>query len=285
MRSPRNRSILGPYHSFFGLIAVLFLLAGCSTASTEYKSRPFFLTEENATTHGRKAWYDRIVELDPGGAEFTVAADYQQTPPKKIAVLPFTDLGEGEFVVDKIRLLARSDQERARWGWSHANHLRRAFAGDVATREFTLTPLLAIDAVLAERGITDFHKLSVASPMEIGHWLHADALVYGEVLDYEAYYGFLFAAWRVTARVRMVSTRDGHELFSCTDTRYSTNVTPAIDPVDIVINSALNVVELRDITLARAENEVGREIVLRLPVAERNVSDFKTDAVYQEGSL
>jgi hypothetical protein len=41
----------------------------------------------------------------------------------------------------------------------------------------------------------------------------------------------------------------------------------------------------RDITLARAENEVSREIVLRLPVAERNVSDFKTEAIYQEGSL
>jgi hypothetical protein len=47
----------------------------------------------------------------------------------------------------------------------------------------------------------------------------------------------------------------------------------------------VNVVQLRDINLARTENEVGREIVLRLPVAERNVSDFKTDAVYQEGSL
>jgi hypothetical protein len=285
MRSPRNHSTLGFYCSFSGLITVMFLLTGCSTVSTEYTSRPFFLTEEDVTTHGRKAWYDRVVELDPGGAGCTVGADYQQAPPKKIAVLPFTDLGQGEFVIDKLPLLSRSDLERARWGWSHANHLRRAFAGDVATREFTLTPLLAIDAVLAERGITDFHKLSIARPMEIGHWLHADALVYGEVLDYEAYYGFLFAAWRVTARVRMVSTRDGHELFSCTDTRYSTNVTPAIDPIDIVINSALNVVELRDITLARAENEVGREIVLRLPVAERNVSDFKTEAADQEGSL
>jgi hypothetical protein len=286
LRNPRNHRKPSAMTIILGmLLAVPFLLAGCSTASTQYKSRPFFLTEEELMTHGRKAWYDRILELDPGGAEFTVADDYQQAPPKKIAVLPFTDLGEGEFVVDKLPLLARSDQERARWGWSHANHLRRAFAGDVATREFTLIPLLAIDAVLAERGITDFHKLSVASPVEIGHWLHADALVYGEVLDYEAYYGFLFAAWRVTARVRMVSTRDGHELFSCTDTRYSTNVTPAIDPIDIVINSALNVVELRDITLARAENEVGREIVLRLPVAERNVSDFKTEAADQEGSL
>jgi hypothetical protein len=42
---------------------------------------------------------------------------------------------------------------------------------------------------------------------------------------------------------------------------------------------------VRDITLARAEHEVGREIVLRLPVAERNVSDLKTEAVEQEGSL
>jgi len=52
-----------------------------------------------------------------------------------------------------------------------------------------------------------------------------------------------------------------------------------------VINPVLNVTELRDITLARAEHEVGLEIVLRLPVAGRNVSDFKTEAVAQEGSL
>jgi hypothetical protein len=200
-------------------------------------------------------------------------------------VLPFTDLGDGNFVVDRIPVIPRSDEERARFGWSAANRVRRTVAGMLATREFTITPLLAIDAVLAERGIDDFDKLSAVGPMEIGRWLHADALVYGEVTDYQAYYGFLIAAWRVAARVRMVSTRDGHELFACADNRYSTNLTPAIDPIDIGINSVLNVLELRDITLARAEYEVGREIVLRLPVAERNVSDFKTEATTQEGSL
>src|SRR3984893_14260977 len=284
MRNPRNRPIFRSRGSL-GVVTVLLLLAGCSTASTKYRTRPFFLPEEEVATHGRKAWYDRIVEVDPGSAQFTVAAEYEKEPPKKIAVLPFTDLGDGSFIVDKIPILPRSDQERARWAGSHANHLRRAFAGDVATREFTMIPLLAIDAVLAERGITDYDELNALSPMEIGRWLNADAIVYGEVVNYEAYYGFLVAAWRVTARVRMVSTRDGHELFSCVDTRYSTNVTPALDPFDIAINSALNVLELRDITLARAENEVGREIVLRLPVAERNVTDFKTEASYKEGSL
>ncbi len=278
MRSPRSHPIFGTWGSS-SIVTVLLLLAGCSHTSTQYRTRPFFLPEEEATTHGRKAWYDRIVEVDPGSAEFTVAAEYEKAPPKTIAVLPFTDLGDGSFVVDRIPILRRSDQERARWGWSHANHLRRAFAGDVATREFT------IDAVLAERGITDYDELNGLPPMEIGRWLNADAIVYGEVVNYEAYYGFLVAAWRVTARVKMVSARDGHELFSCEDTRYSTNVTPAFDPIDIAINSALNVLELRDITLARAESEVGREIVMRLPVAERNVADFKTEASYKEGSL
>src|SRR6266478_346294 len=56
-----------------GVGAALLLLAGCSTASTAYESRPFFLNEEQVATHGRKAWYDHIVEVDPGGAEFTVA--------------------------------------------------------------------------------------------------------------------------------------------------------------------------------------------------------------------
>jgi hypothetical protein len=266
-------------------VGAMLLLSGCTAASPQYKSRPFFLNEEEVATHGRKAWYDRIIEVDPGGAEFTVAKDYQQAPPKKIAVLPFTDLGDGSFVVDKIALIQRNDKERARFGWSHANRVRRAVAGDLATREFTITPLLAIDAVLAEQGIDDFDKLSTVSPTEMGRWLNADAMVYGEVTEYEAYYGFLIAAWRVAARVKMVSTRDGHVLFACEDNRYSTNLTPAIDPIDIGIDSVMNLLELRDITVARAEYEVGREIVLRLPVAEHNVSDFKTEAVTQEGSL
>jgi hypothetical protein len=284
-RNRRNGASFALDYLFSSFITLLFLLTGCSTTSTQYKSRPFFLTEEDSTTHGRKTWYDRVVELDPGDAGFKVAADYQQAPPQKIAVLPFTDLGNGDFVVDKIPLIPRSDQERARWGWSHANHVRRAVVGELATREFTLVPPLAVDAVLAGRGIIDFDKLSVVDPVEIGRWLHADAVVYGEVINYEAYYGFLIDAWRVTARVRIVSTADGHEMFSCSDTRYSTSVTPAIDPLDIVLNSALNLLDLRDIRLARAESEVGREIVLRLPVAGRNVSDFKMEAVEQEGSL
>ena len=87
--------------------------------------------------------------------------------------------------------------------------------------------------------------------------------------------GFLVSAWKVSARVSMVSTEDGHVIFSCTDTRYSSAVNPAIDPIDMVINSVLSVIHLRDIVLARTEYEVGREIVLRLPRAQRNIAEFQ----------
>ncbi len=76
----------------------------------------------------------------------------------------------------------------------------------------------------------------------------------------------------------MVSTEDGHEIFSCTDIRYSSSVNPAIDPIDMVINSVQSLIHLRDISLARTEYEVGREIVLRLPTAERNISELQAAA-------
>jgi len=71
----------------------------------------------------------------------------------------------------------------------------------------------------------------------LGRWLGADTVVYGEVLHYEAYYAFLVSGWTVGVRVRMVSTRDGHQLFSARDKRFSVDLQLAFDPMCIAINS------------------------------------------------
>ena len=96
-----------------------------------------------------------------------------------------------------------------------------------------------------------------------------DAVIYGEVTRYEAYYALLIAAWQVGADVRMVSTHTGQELFSATGSRYSVNLQLAFDPLGIAINSGLSLLELRDVTLARSEEETAREIVLRIPRSQR----------------
>jgi len=264
------------HHTSLVLLATVALLAGCSSAP--HQSRPFYLAEENTEGHGRKTWFDRLIELDPGGTPFKVADDYPANPPRKIAILPFADHGDGDYLVNKLPFSARNEEERNRWSWTHANRLRRSVAGALATREFTVVPLLAVDAVLGDRGIINLGELNAVSPQDLGRWLDADTVVYGDLLSYEAYYGFLVAAWKVTATVRMVSTADGHEIFSCTGTRYSTDVNLVLDPIDIAINSVLSLVQLRDIWLARTEYEVGSEIILRLPISRQAISKLQAEA-------
>lgn len=257
-------------------LAFAALLAGC--ASPQYRARPFFLPEQGLETHGRKTWFDRLVETDPGWADSEVAPDYQANPPRRIAVLPFSDQGNGEYLVNKLPIVIRSEDERDIWSWTHANRLRRAVTGALSAREFSIVPLPAIDAVLAAHGILDRDKLNDVSVETLGRWLGADTVVYGELVDYEAYYFLLVAGWRISTRIRMLSTLDGHEFFSSADRRYSITVSVATNGTDIGINSVLNLLMFRDVTLARTEYEVGREIVLRLPIAERNLAEFQSAA-------
>ena len=260
----------------FGLVLLAAVAAGCSAQTQEPRS--FFLPEQRTESHGRKTWFDHLVELDPGRVRVQVAADYAAKPPERIAVLPFTDHGTAQYVVDKIPLTFRDAQQRQEWAWTYANRLRRSFTGELAQREFVVIPLVAIDTVLADRGINDWEKVKAVPPEQLGRWLGADTVVYGEVLHYEAYYAFLVSGWEVGVRVRMVSTRDGHELFSATDKRFSVDLQPVFDPIDIAMNSGLSLLELRDVTLARAEEEVSREIALRIPVAALAIADLQEAA-------
>jgi len=251
------------------LSAFLAGLAGCSTVSQRVEERrPFFQPEYELTSHGRKTQFDRIVELDPGGLHVKVASDYQSNAPLRVAVLPFTDRGSANFVVDKIPLTYRDQQQRASWAWTDAQRLRRSMVGYLSGREFYVLNPIGIDAVLRSHGITDEAELEKVAPQKLGSWLGADAVVYGEVAHYEAYYLALVSAWQVGIRGRIVSTYNGEQLIDFNGSRYSVNVMPALTPADILINSAASLLQLRDVVLARSEEEVCRELVLRIPVSE-----------------
>jgi hypothetical protein len=123
-----------------------------------------------------------MIETDPGVTDEVVAADYQEQPPRRIAVLPFVDHGNGDYMVDKISLSFRkTDEELDRSAWTHANRVRRSVSGEIGGREFEIVPLVAIDAVLADRKIDDWDKLIAVKPEQLGRWLDADAVVYGEI--------------------------------------------------------------------------------------------------------
>ncbi len=263
---------------FFTVVLLLgfFGLGGCS--QTNHESRPFFRHEYGLDSHGRKTWFDHVVELDPGRMKTKIAPDYEAVAPQTIAVLPFSDRGSANYVVDKVSLTHRNTDERADWAWTDANRMRRAVTGYLATREFVEGNLIQIDAVLKQHGVDSGEKLAQVPPATLGKWLGVDAVIYGEVTRYEAYYALLVSAWQVGADIRMVSTRTGQELFSATGSRYSINLQLAFDPLGIAINSGLSLLELRDVTLARAEEEAAREIVLRIPRSQRLQSQLIEEA-------
>ena len=260
------------------LIVALMLMAGCSATASDYDTRPFFEPQQGVELHGRKTWLDHLVEVDPGRASVKLAADYAENPPEHIAVLPFVDQSNAQFRVNKIAFTHRNQRQREQWAWTYANRLRRSFAGQMAEREFSIVPIPAIDTVLQDHGIDNWRKLMAVPPQQLGRWLGVDSVVYGEVLHYDAYYALLVAAWDVGVKVQIVSTRDGHQLLEASDDRYSVDLRPSFDPVDIGLNSTLSLLELRDVTLARAEDEVSREIVLRLPVVDKSITDLQMAA-------
>ncbi len=264
------------------LIIALILMAGCSTTAANYDARPFFQPQQNAELHGRKTWLDHLVEVDPGRVSVKLAADYAENLPERIAVLPFVDHSNAQFRINKIALTRRNEQQKEQWAWTYANRLRRSFAGEMAEREFTIVPMPEIDTVLQDHGIDNWKKLMAVRPQQLGQWLQVDTIVYGEVLHYDAYYAFLIAAWDVGVKMQLVSTRDGHRLLEASDNRYSVDLRVSLDPVDIGVNSALSLLELRDVTLARAEDEVSREIALRVPVSDKALTDLQIAARARE---
>ena len=253
------------------LTTPIFILNGCASSQSPElgEQRPFFQAELETTTHGRKNWLDRLIEADPGSLKVEMASDYDQHPPATVAVMPFCDRGDGNFSVDKIPITFRKPKQQDQWAWTDAQRLRRSVMGYLSQREFTVINPIAVDAVLKKHGIDNMEKLRKASPIELGRLLGADALVYGQVNNYEGYYYGLVSAYVVGIDTWMLSTHDGETLMRETGSRYSVDVSPAFSPQDMLINSAMTLLDFRDVTLARAEDEISRELVLSIPVSEK----------------
>jgi hypothetical protein len=54
---------------------------------------------------------------------------------------------------------------------------------------------------------------------------------------------------------------------------------PALTMEDILINSAESLLQLRDVELARAEEEVARELIIRIPVSEKLRTEMASTAI------
>ena len=253
------------------IISLLSLLGGC--ANNQYRdlssqnNDPFYQEDKDKGYCGQKKLLDRIYQLDPGQRLLKCSPSFYIDPPKKLAILPFENLEGGDLKLNGGALAERSEEEKKAWSWTYSNRLRRYFFAHLSLREFELLGLLETDAVLQELGITCPEKLYKADPKELGKALGVDALVYGKVTHYRVHYYLIVTQVVVGVYARCVSTHDGSTVFEVAEVRRDNNIRVATNPIDFVAGSIQNIIALRDLYVAKAADEVCREVVGRIPVS------------------
>ncbi|VVM05406.1 hypothetical protein MAMC_00548 [Methylacidimicrobium cyclopophantes] len=238
-----------------------------SAASPRLPPQRFFLPEQQQSTHGKKNPIDFLIDLDPSRFQTVASPSLATERPFQLSILPFVDKAtRGHFLLNGVPAKARSREKREMWRWTTANRLRRGMATYLAQRDFWVQSPVLTDKVLQGMGWRTAGDIFHEKPEQIADWLGADALVYGEVQTSVAIYAFLYSAWRVGLRMKIVSGRTGRTLIEVSGQRQDSTLLPAIFPIDIAISSVQAAGFLRDITLKRAEDELCREIALRIPI-------------------
>lgn len=81
---------------------------------------------------------------------------------------------------------------------------------------YATVPLADVEAVLREQfGVTDGGQLASAAPAKLGEKLGADALIYGELLEFNYQTSGFLNARKVRAKFRMVDAATGETLWEC----------------------------------------------------------------------
>jgi hypothetical protein len=211
-----------------------------------------------------KSTLDRVYELDPSGRLY-VHPQLKTNPPRSLAVLPFRSLvGEGRAEGSQGLLLTLRGKKQASPDML-AQEMRMTFFGQLSQLPFDMVHPTRVDKILKEKGLLSWDAMKALTPEQMKELFEVDAVVSGEVTNFDYIYGFLYAQLASGLRLEMVSTDTGELLWRYNDTRRDHTVRVALDPVSIAVGLFQAGFALRAINMTRAMDEICREAVAHIP--------------------
>jgi hypothetical protein len=174
-----------------------------------------------------------------------------RNPPKSIAILPFGNKTEVEGIAEFVRTTIYS-------------HLTPHPYKDIELHE--------VDRMLRRYNLMNYQKLCQVSAKRLGRILGCDAVVIGEVTEFQRVYAGLYSQMAVGASIRIWDTRSGKKLWSDQHvTRHHEGGIPlaVTDLAMISIRSGLN---LRDSEKVKTVDELSRHLISRLPVPDTYIN-------------
>ena len=176
--------------------------------------------------------------------EYKVDPYMNRHVPKSVAVLPFVNPAGKEKAVDVVR---------------------RGFYNHFSSLPFQDIKLHKVDDLLARAGLTDPEIIYKKTPQELGKILGVDAVVYGAVSNFDKIFAVVYSQVAVGAEVKMYDARTGHFLWSGKHTARIHEGGISTHPVGIVATVLVTALNVRDIQLLRANDDLFREMVKTIP--------------------
>lgn len=165
--------------------------------------------------------------------------------PRTVAVLPFVD---------------KSGSKEG------AQAVRKGFYNHFSSLPFKDMEIYQVDRLLAKAGLTDPDAIGRKTPQELGGILGVDGIVYGEISNFDKFFAGIYSQVAVGAEIKLYEAKTGRFLWSgqhVTRIHEGGIATTPIGIIATVIAAAMNV---RDIQLLRACDDLFRDMVKTVPV-------------------
>ncbi|MBU4066765.1 MAG: DUF799 family lipoprotein [Proteobacteria bacterium] len=166
--------------------------------------------------------------------------------PRTIAVLPFIDESKSQ---------------------KGAEAVRRGFYNHFSSLPFTDMELFRVDHELRKAGLYDQDAINKTPPEKFKEILNVDAVIFGTISNFDKLFAGVYSQVSVGAEIKMYDTQ-GHFLWSGTHVARIHEGGISTTPVGIVASIIAAAINIRDIQLLRACDDLFRDMVKTIPAVK-----------------
>ena len=171
----------------------------------------------------------------------------QNQYPRSIAVLPFDNKTEADGIEDFVRV---------------------TFYSHLCAHPYKDIEIQLVDQKLREHGITDYEKLSEVPARKLGRILQSDAVVFGEVIEYEKFFAGIYSQIAVGASITIYDTRTGRKIWTdqVTERNHEGGIPLTLTDIPMItIRSGMN---LREDAKIAVVDDLSRHLTRNIPVPD-----------------
>ena len=193
-------------------------------------------TKETAITPQIRELFSGTYKVDP----------YMEShKPKTVAVLPFFNQAKSQRGSDEVR---------------------KGFYNHFSSLPFKDMELYRVDNLLRKAELTDSEVIFKKSPQELGRILDVDAVVYGDISNFDKIFAVVYSQVSVGAEIRMYDTKTGNFLWSGKHTVRIHEGGISTTPIGLIATVIATSMNVRDIQLLRACDDLFRDMVKTIPM-------------------